>query len=112
LKKKHEFKFENIKEALKGMSEEMITKHKDTQANCWWCTSDRHYTLECYAKKTDSGEEIIKAIVSATKKPIRDDVDNSSPGIDKIDKIAAICELFARQEKRICEINSDEEEDF
>jgi hypothetical protein len=34
-KKKSEFKFENVNETLKGMSEEMITKHKDTNANCW-----------------------------------------------------------------------------
>jgi hypothetical protein len=57
-----------VKEALKGRSEEMITKHKDAIANCWRCGREGHYTLECYAKKTANGEEILKAMVSAAKK--------------------------------------------
>jgi hypothetical protein len=46
-KKKREFKLENVKEALNGMSEEMFTKHKDAKANCWRCGREGHYTLEC-----------------------------------------------------------------
>jgi hypothetical protein len=103
-KKKREFKFENVKEALKGMSEEIITKHKDAKANCWRCRHEGHYTLECYAKKTEIAEEIVKATVSAAKKRKRDDDDNSSPTTDTKAKITATCEHFATQEKRIWEI--------
>jgi hypothetical protein len=34
LKKKCELKFESVKEALKGISKEMITNHKDAKDNC------------------------------------------------------------------------------
>jgi hypothetical protein len=46
LKKKSDFKFENVKEALKGMSMEKITKHKDAKANSWRCGCEGHSTLE------------------------------------------------------------------
>jgi hypothetical protein len=98
-KKKQEFKFENVKEASKGMSKEMITKHKDAKANCGRCGHEGYYTLECDAKKTENGEEIVKATVSAAKKRKRDDDDNSSLATDKKAKIAATCEHFATQEK-------------
>jgi hypothetical protein len=101
-----------VKEALKGMSEEMISKYKDGKANCWRCRREGHYKLECYAKKTANGEEIVKATVSAAKKWKRDDDDNSSPTTDKKSNIASTCYNFAAQEKRMLEINSDEEEDF
>jgi hypothetical protein len=50
------------------MSKEMITKHKDVKANYWWYGHEGHYTLECYAKKTENREEIIKTTVCAAKK--------------------------------------------
>jgi hypothetical protein len=101
-----------VKEALKGMSEEIITKHKDAKANCWWCGCEGHYTLECYEKNIENGEEIVKEMVSASTKRKRNDDDNSSPTTDKKAKIAAIWEHFAAEENRIWEIKSDEEEDF
>jgi ATPase subunit of ABC transporter with duplicated ATPase domains len=48
-KKKRDFKFGSIKEALDGIHEEPIAKHKEVKANCWRCRRERHYTLECYA---------------------------------------------------------------
>jgi hypothetical protein len=111
-KKQGEYKFENVMEALKDMSEEIITKYKDMKANCWRCGREGHYTRECYAKKTENGEEIVKPTVSAAKKWKRDDNDNSSPTTAKKPKIAATCKHFAAQGKRIWEINSHEEEDF
>jgi hypothetical protein len=82
-KKKHEFKFENVKEALKGMSEEMIAKHKEGKANYWWYGPKGHYTLVYYAKKTKNGEEIVNANVSTATKQKRDDDHNSSPTTDR-----------------------------
>jgi hypothetical protein len=82
-------------EALKGMSEEMITKHKDAKGNCWRYGREEHYTLECYAKKTENGEEIVKAMASAAKKRKPDVDDNSSPTTDKKAKIASTCEHSA-----------------
>jgi hypothetical protein len=58
-----------VKEGLKGMSEEMITKHKDAKANCWRCGHDGYYTLEYYAKITEHGEGNVNAMVSAAKNP-------------------------------------------
>jgi hypothetical protein len=68
LKKNHEFKFENVKEALNGMSEEMISMHKDAKANFWLCRREWHYTLQFFVKKTENSEEIFKATVSDSKK--------------------------------------------
>jgi hypothetical protein len=111
-KKKLEFKFENMKQGLKGMSEEMITNHKGTKANCSRSGCQGYYILECYVKKTVNGEEKVRATVYVAKKRKRNDNDNSSLITDKIAKIAALCEHFATQEIRIWDINSDEGEDF
>jgi hypothetical protein len=67
-KKKCPCKFENVKEALKNMNKQMITKHKDAKANHWQCGRERHYKLEWYAKIIENVEEIVKATVSAAKK--------------------------------------------
>jgi hypothetical protein len=66
-KKKRDFKFTNVKEVLQGISEKLITKQKEVKANYWRCGREGHYTQECYAKKTENEEEIIKAAVLATK---------------------------------------------
>jgi hypothetical protein len=71
VKKKREIKFENIKEALKGISEEMITKHKLAQTNCWGYRREGHYTLEYYANKRDHRENIVKATVLLLRREIR-----------------------------------------
>jgi hypothetical protein len=75
-KKKRECKFENLKDGLNGKSEEIISKHKETKANCWWYECDWHYILECYAKKTENGKAIIKVTVSAAKKRKYNNNDN------------------------------------
>jgi hypothetical protein len=53
----------------------------------------------------------LKQRIFATKTRKRDDDDNFSPTTEKRSKIASTCEDFAAQEKRIWEINLDEEED-
>jgi hypothetical protein len=93
--------FENMKDALKGMSKKMITKHKDTKANCSRCRHEGPYTLEYYAKTTENGEEIVKAMISTYKKRKHDDYDNASRTTGKKAKIAATWEHVAAQENRI-----------
>jgi hypothetical protein len=89
-KKKRDYKFENVKEALKGMSEDMITKYKDAKANCWRCGLEGHYTLECYAKQNEEGEEIVKAAVSSARKRKRSDDVTGSSATEKKTKVAAV----------------------
>jgi glycerol-3-phosphate cytidylyltransferase-like family protein len=44
-RKKLVFKFETVKEALKGLKEEMYTKHEDAEANFWLSGCEGHYRL-------------------------------------------------------------------
>jgi hypothetical protein len=108
-KKKRDFKFGSIKEALKGIDEELIAKHKEAKANCWRCRREGHYILECYAKKTEEGVEVTKSTISATRKRKRDD-DEESSIMEKRPKVATI-ETGVQEERRIWE-NESEEEDF
>jgi hypothetical protein len=50
-KTKRDFKFGIIKEAVKGIDEELIAKYKEEKANCWRYRREADYRLECYAKK-------------------------------------------------------------
>jgi hypothetical protein len=108
-KKKRDFKFGNIKEALKGIDEELIAKHKEAKANCWRCEREGHYTLEYFAKTTEKGVEVTKSTVSVTQKRKRDDDEESSLTQNR-PKVAAI-EIIGKEERRIWE-NESEEEDF
>jgi hypothetical protein len=92
------------------MSEDMITKHKDAKANCWRCGREGYYTLECYAKKTEGGEEIIKAAVSSARKRKRSDDDTVSFTKEEKDKVGIVV-TNAKEENRIWEVES-ENEDF
>jgi hypothetical protein len=82
-KKKRDYKFDKVKEALQGMSDNMITKHKDAKANSWRCGREGHYTLECYAKKTEEGEKIVKVAVSSARKRQRNNDNTVSPTKEK-----------------------------
>jgi hypothetical protein len=46
-KKPKEEKYASITEALKGISEELIQKHKSAGASCWRCGRSNHYTTDC-----------------------------------------------------------------
>jgi hypothetical protein len=45
-KKKREFKFASIQEALKGIDEKVIATDKVASANCWRISREEYYTLE------------------------------------------------------------------
>jgi hypothetical protein len=90
-----------VKEALKGMSNEMITKNEVAKANCRECTHEVHYTLEYYAKKRENGEEIVKVTVSATKIQKQDDNDNSSLAIDNKSKLLLHATTLQYQKKQL-----------
>jgi hypothetical protein len=99
-----------VKKDLQGISEELITKQKEETENCWRYGRKGHYTLECYAQKMEDGEEIIKAVMSATKK--RKQQVNISSQKEKKPKVSAQAGESLNSKKRIWEINTDEEEDF
>jgi hypothetical protein len=67
-KKKRDFNFGSIKEALKGIDEKLIAKHKEAKVNCWRYDRERNYKLEWYANKTVEGLEVMKSTVSVTRK--------------------------------------------
>jgi hypothetical protein len=108
-KKKRDYKFDNVKEALKGLFGDMITKHTDAKANCWGCGPEGHHMLECYAKKTEKVEEIIMAVLSSARKRKRSDDDIVLSTMEKKTKGAAVV-TDAREEKKIWEVESDNED--
>jgi hypothetical protein len=107
--KRRDFKFGSIKEASKGIDEELIAKHKESKANCWRCRREGHYMLGCYAKKKEEGVEVTKSTVSVTLKRKRHD-DEELSITEKRPKVAAI-ETVDKEERRIWE-NELEEADF
>jgi hypothetical protein len=92
------------------MYEDLITKHKDAKANCWRCGCEGHYMLDCYAKKTEEGEEIIKAPVLLARKRRRSYNDNVLSTRETEAKVAAVM-TNAKEEKRFWMVES-ENEDF
>jgi hypothetical protein len=88
----------------------MITKHKDTKANCWRCGREGHYMLECYAKKTEEGEEIVKGLYHQPEKERGATMTLSRLLQEKKAKVATVV-TDAKEEKRIWEVES-ENEDF
>jgi hypothetical protein len=88
-KDNRDFKFGNIKEDLKWIDKNLITKHKDAKTMCWRCRREVYYILECFAKKTWEGVEVTKLTLSATWKRKRDH-DTDSSARDKSPKVATI----------------------
>jgi hypothetical protein len=64
-KKPKEKKYASTKEALKGISEELIQKHKSAGTSCWRCGRSNHYTTECYAKTAENGDSLVKPTISS-----------------------------------------------
>jgi hypothetical protein len=67
-KKQKEKKFASTKEALEGINETLIQKHKSAGTSCWRCGRSNHYTTECHAKTAESGESLEKTTVSSQNK--------------------------------------------
>jgi hypothetical protein len=67
-KKSKDKRFSSTKEALNGISEELIQKYETANATCWRCGRSNHYTTECYAKIADGGESLEKPTISSQRK--------------------------------------------
>jgi hypothetical protein len=89
-KKIKEEKFALMKEALDGISELLIQKHKTTGVSCWRCGRNNHYTTECYAKTTEYGENLKKPKVSSQPKRKRNDDDKEEENDKKKAKTAVV----------------------
>jgi hypothetical protein len=111
-KKPKEKKYGSTKEALKGISEELIQKHKSAGASCWRCGRSNHYTIECYAKTAENGDSLEKPTISSQNKRKRNDDDEESKDMKKAKMAAVRAEPEEQQEKRIWEMDTDSEEDF
>jgi hypothetical protein len=115
-RKSKDKRFSSTKEALNGISEELIQKHKAANATCWRCGRSNHYTTECYAKIADGGESLEKSTVSSQRKRQRSDEENEVEKENtntKKAKIAAVrVEPEIAAERRIWEMDTDAEEDF
>jgi hypothetical protein len=106
----------STKEALDGISEELIQKHKGTNAICWWCGYSNHDTTECYAKPADSGESLEILTVNSQRKRQRNNeeyqVNIENTNTKKAKTAAARVETEIAADRRICEMDTDAEEDF
>jgi hypothetical protein len=121
------------KDALKGVPQAEIDKHKKDKADCWRCGRDGHKMYDCYAKKTTNGVELTegasgpKKVASASKRKRNDDSDDESEkeaakpkSKNKKAKTAAIRhvddidDVMSEAQARIWEIedSDDLEEDF
>ena len=62
------------REALQGVPQAEIDKHKKEKADCWRCGRSGHKMYDCYAKKTVGGTELTKdGKVASSGKRKRDD---------------------------------------
>jgi predicted nucleic-acid-binding Zn-ribbon protein len=52
------------KEAINGISNELIQRHKFTDTSCWRCGRSNHYTTEYNAKTAENGDSLQKPIIS------------------------------------------------
>jgi hypothetical protein len=111
-KKPKEKKYASTKEALKGISEELIQKHKSAGTSCWRCGRSNHYSTECFAKPAENGDSLEKPIISSQNKRKRNDDDEESKDTKKGKTAAVRAELEEQQQKRIWEMDTDSEEDF
>jgi hypothetical protein len=111
-KKPKEKKYASTKEALKGISEELIQKHKSASPLCWRCGRCNHSTTECYAKTAESGDTLEKPTISSQNKRKRNNDDQESKDTKKAKTAAVRAEPEEQQEKWIWEIDTDSEEDF
>jgi hypothetical protein len=65
-KKKGDVKLRSIEEALKGIHEELIAKHKEAKANWKRCGREGHYRLEYCAKEMEEAVEVMKSTILTT----------------------------------------------
>jgi hypothetical protein len=111
-KKPKEKQYASTTEALKGISEELIQKHKSAGASCWRYGRSNHYTIECYAKTADHGNNLEKPTISSQNKRKRNDDDEESKDTKKSNAAAARADLDDQQQKPIWEMYRDSEEVF
>jgi uncharacterized protein YlxW (UPF0749 family) len=67
-KKSKDKRYSSTKEALNGISEELIQNHKAANIIGWQYSHNNHYTTECYANTADGGESLEKPMVSSQSK--------------------------------------------
>jgi hypothetical protein len=61
-------RWEGTYQALQGVPQSEVTRHKEAKVSCWRCGRDNHRTLSCYAKQTIGGTTLpgAPAAVSGT----------------------------------------------
>jgi hypothetical protein len=97
-KKHKEKKYASTKEAIKGISEELIQKHKSAGACCWRCDQSNHYIMECNAKTAENGDSLEKPTISSQNKRKRNNDDEESKHMKK-EKRAAIRAVLEEQQQ-------------
>jgi hypothetical protein len=86
--KPKEKKYASTKEALNGISEELIQKYKSASASCWRCGRSNHYTTECYAKTAEHRDSLEKPTISFENTRKRNDDDERSNDTKKAKTVA------------------------
>lgn len=53
-----DIKWATVKEALAGISQDNVDRHKKDGSTCWRCGRNNHHTLACFARKDVSGNDL------------------------------------------------------
>jgi hypothetical protein len=107
--KRHE-KFSTTKDALDGIEEKLIKKHKANGAKCWRCGRNNHCTRDCHAKFTNGGDSLESPKVENETKRKR--VEEDKEDAEKAKVAGVQLDSAAEKEKQIWEIDSEIEKDF
>jgi predicted small secreted protein len=110
--KPEEKKYVSTKEALKGISKELIQMYKSAGASCWRCGRSNHYTTECDAETSENGNSLEKPTIRSQNKRKRKDDDEQSKDRKKAKSGAIRAEPEEQQHIPIWDMDTDSEEDF
>jgi hypothetical protein len=95
---------------LEGITEETIQKNNLKSVSCCRCRRNNHFTIECFAKRTEAGEILVDNKINDEKKRKAPEKDR---GDAKKLKTAGIkTEQEEEKEKRIWDLDSDFTENF
>jgi hypothetical protein len=86
------------------MPQAEIDQHKADKASCWRCGRNSHHTLECFAKKTSKGTELVTMVAMVSKRTKRqrssedsedEDDEPTEPVPKRPKKVAAITQTVS-----------------
>jgi hypothetical protein len=86
--KPKEKRYASTKEGLKGISKDLIQKHKSVGAFYWRCGLNNYCTTECFTKTAENGDSLDKTTLSSQRKRKRNDDYKGSEDTKKAKMVA------------------------